>query len=252
MIRSWIDTPPNSPLNLKSQDIKNAEHRVSVRLPGNHSSLSLSQSINQYFQHNWQVAGIQDTGFAVDRTFIRRVYLDLLGRIPSYQELQAFLFQANPITGGIVDKLLAPKNSIITCSDPRSIAHGRPSNTNKERRKNMVGMITWNRSSESESLNEVVRSFIVARPEDDQPKGALWFLYEQKNDHQRMAERIAPLIYGTQVACAGVMIIPSPTKSNKPTTGGSSPLSIEVRTSRQRTALGLRSPQSEDLLISQI
>ena len=205
MIRSWIDTPPNSPLNLKAQDIKNAEHRVSVRLPGNHSNLSLSHSINQYFQHNWQVAGIQDTGLADDRTFIRRVYLDLLGRIPSYQELQAFLFQAKPNKReGIVDKLLASEEFYHHFAQVLDLSlMGRPSNTNKERRKKYG----WNDYLEQVlrkrvPWNEVVRSFIVARPEDDQPKGALWFLYEQKNDHQRMAERIAPLIYGTQVACA--------------------------------------------------
>ena len=50
--------------------------------------------------------------------------------------------------------------------------------------------------------NEVVRAMITARPEKPEDKGALWFLYERRNEHQQIAEAVAPVIYGTKIDCA--------------------------------------------------
>jgi hypothetical protein len=52
--------------------------------------------------------------------------------------------------------------------------------------------------------NETVREFLVARPAPDQPenKGASWFLYERRNEHQAIAEAVAPVVYGTKIDCA--------------------------------------------------
>jgi Protein of unknown function (DUF1553)/Protein of unknown function (DUF1549) len=43
---------------------------------------------------------------------------------------------------------------------------------------------------------------ITARPERPNDKGAIWFLYERRNEHQQIAEAIAPVIYGTRIDCA--------------------------------------------------
>src|SRR6516164_1423148 len=43
---------------------------------------------------------------------------------------------------------------------------------------------------------------ITARPEKPADKGAIWFLYERRNEHQQMAEAVAPVIYGTRIDCA--------------------------------------------------
>ena len=37
------------------------------------------------------------------------------------------------------------------------------------------------------------------RPED---QGASWFLYERRNEHQAIAEAVAPVVYGTKIDCA--------------------------------------------------
>ena len=50
--------------------------------------------------------------------------------------------------------------------------------------------------------DEVVRALITARPNQTQDQGAFWFLYERNNDHQQIAEALAPIIYGTRVDCA--------------------------------------------------
>src|SRR5204863_1047196 len=50
--------------------------------------------------------------------------------------------------------------------------------------------------------DEVVRTVITARPERPEDKGAVWFFVERRNEHQRIAEAIAPVIYGTRINCA--------------------------------------------------
>lgn len=47
-----------------------------------------------------------------------------------------------------------------------------------------------------------MRGFITARPERPEDKGAVWFLFERKNEHQQIAEALAPIIYGTRIDCA--------------------------------------------------
>jgi hypothetical protein len=43
---------------------------------------------------------------------------------------------------------------------------------------------------------------ITARPSKPEDKGALWFVYERRNEYQQIAEALAPVIYGTKVDCA--------------------------------------------------
>ena len=50
--------------------------------------------------------------------------------------------------------------------------------------------------------NEIVADLITARPSLPDQAGAAWFLYERKNNHQAMAEAVAPIAFGVSVACA--------------------------------------------------
>jgi hypothetical protein len=55
---------------------------------------------------------------------------------------------------------------------------------------------------ENRPWNETVRDLLVARPQSPEAKGATWFLYERRDNHQEIAEAIAPVVYGTRIACA--------------------------------------------------
>src|SRR6185503_1813391 len=50
--------------------------------------------------------------------------------------------------------------------------------------------------------NETVRAMLVARPDKPEEKGAYWFLYDRRDNHQAIAEAVAPLVYGTKIDCA--------------------------------------------------
>jgi hypothetical protein len=50
--------------------------------------------------------------------------------------------------------------------------------------------------------NETVYAMLIGRSDKPEDKGASWFLYERRNDHQKIAEAVAPVAYGTKIDCA--------------------------------------------------
>ncbi|HVW38500.1 MAG TPA: DUF1549 domain-containing protein, partial [Pirellulales bacterium] len=69
---------------------------------------SLSAAIDGFIRDEWQRRGIQPAPRSDDRTFVRRVYLDLAGRIPTLAEAEAFVESSSPEKRAeLVDRLLA-------------------------------------------------------------------------------------------------------------------------------------------------
>jgi hypothetical protein len=67
----------------------------------------LTQRVDDELVTLWQANGIRPVGPATDAEFMRRVYLDLTGRIPSVSEVQEFLEDSSPDRREkLVDRLL--------------------------------------------------------------------------------------------------------------------------------------------------
>ena len=79
-----------------------------------------------------------------------------------------------------------------------------PERGNGEDRRKENGWWTFLETSfrTNRAWNETVRDFLVARPDKPENKGASWFLYERRNEHQAIAEAVAPIVYGTKIDCA--------------------------------------------------
>ncbi|WP_425616164.1 DUF1549 domain-containing protein [Anatilimnocola sp. NA78] len=67
-----------------------------ITLAESPSSGELAAKIDQHLASAWQRAGLQPAAVADEATFLRRVYLDLVGRIPTAAETQAYLADARP------------------------------------------------------------------------------------------------------------------------------------------------------------
>ncbi|MHA3773430.1 DUF1549 domain-containing protein [Verrucomicrobiota bacterium sgz303538] len=164
-----------------------------------------SAAIDYFLAAAWQERGVTPAPLCDDRTFVRRIYLDLAGRIPTQDEVTAFLFDAAPRKReALVDRLLVSDEYARTYREIwDTLLMGRGAGRRDQRRKDngwyafLEGAFKQNRP-----WNEVVRAIIAARPERPEDKGAQWFLYERRNEHQRMAEAVAPVIYGTRIDCA--------------------------------------------------
>ena len=169
------------------------------------AKLSGSAAIYWFLQTDWQRDKIQPTLLCDDSAFVRRIYLDLAGRIPSKEERKGFLTDTS---AGKRGRLVA---TLIASDDyPRhmrevfdTVLMGRPTDKNARSRAERG----WNAFLEASfrlnrPWNETVHNILAARATDGTGHGADWFLAERKDSHQAMAEAVAPVVFGVQIACA--------------------------------------------------
>lgn len=162
-------------------------------------------AIDYLLATGWKNRGIRPAPVCDDQTFVRRVYLDLAGRIPTSEEADTFLRDSKPQKRArLVDVLLANDDY------PRAFREiwdgllmGRHTGRREQRRQDN-GWFAFLEDAfrQNRPWNEVVRDLIVARPDGPATNGAIWFLYERRNEYQQIAEALAPVIYGTKVDCA--------------------------------------------------
>jgi hypothetical protein len=164
-----------------------------------------SAAIDHFLAAAWKSRGITAAPLCDDRAFLRRVMLDLVGRIPTPEETLAFLLDAAP------DKRAALVNRLLVSDEAAqqfrelwdSLLMGRRSGRREERRREGGWFAFLERAfRDDRPWNEVVQAIITARPTKPEDAGAIWFLYERRNDYQQIAEAIAPVIYGARIDCA--------------------------------------------------
>jgi hypothetical protein len=164
-----------------------------------------SAAIDHFLDAGWRVRGLEPAPACDDRTFVRRVFLDLAGRIPTREEVAAFLGATTPQKREVlVDRLLASDEYARAFREIwDALLMGRNVGRREQRRlDNGWFAFLENAFKQNRPWDEVVRAMIVARPEKPEDKGAQWFLFERRNAYQQVAEALAPVIYGTKVDCA--------------------------------------------------
>ena len=167
---------------------------------------SMTEAIDFFVTEGWATRGIEPAPPVDDRTWCRRLYLDLAGRIPTAAEVDEFLAQpADSRRSTLVDRLLASDDYAVRMRelwDLFLMGRGKRQSQEERRRQNGWWAYLENAFRTNQPWDEVVRELLVARPDSPEKKGASWFLYERRNDHQVIAEAVAPLVYGTRVDCA--------------------------------------------------
>lgn len=72
-----------------------------------------SNQIDALLARSWKEAGVKPNPPASDEVFVRRVYLDVIGRIPTYEESKRFLDSGNPAKRAeLIDELLASEGYV--------------------------------------------------------------------------------------------------------------------------------------------
>jgi mono/diheme cytochrome c family protein len=167
---------------------------------------SIPQAVDTLIAEGWAERHLQPAPAADDRTWSRRVYLDLAGRIPTAAETAAFLQKpADTRHAALVDQLLASAEYPVHMRelwDFFLMGRAKRDNQEERRRKNDWWTFLETAFRTNRPWNDTVHDLLAARPEKPESKGAAWFLYERRNEHQRIAEAVAPIIYGTRVDCA--------------------------------------------------
>jgi mono/diheme cytochrome c family protein len=167
---------------------------------------SISEAVDGYVAEGWTRRGVKAAEPLEDRAWCRRVYLDLAGRIPNRSELESFLAsESKTKREELVDRLIASDEYARHMRDLWDVfLMGRGRRENQLERRGKSGWWAFLEYSfrENRPWNETVREFLVARPAKDELKGAYWFLFERRDQHQAIAEAVSPVVYGTQINCA--------------------------------------------------
>ena len=167
---------------------------------------AVEEALDSLLAESWSRGALTPAPPTTDALWCRRLHLDLVGRIPSEQELTAFL-KAPPESrrAALVDSLLASAEYPVHMRELWDVfLLGRTKRGNSEDRRKQNGWWTFLETAfrTNRPWNETVRAFLTARADKPEHKGATWFLYERKNDHQAIAEAVAPVVYGTKIDCA--------------------------------------------------
>ena len=165
----------------------------------------VTQRINQHLEKRWKENGTRCAPRCDDEYFVRRVFLDLVGRVPTVVEKSDFTNDESP------DKR---RNLIWTLTDSDEYAThfaqnfdallmGRGTESEYEQRRTS-GWLEYLRSvfRDNRAWNQVVEEIVVARPRSQVDRGQVWFLYERNDQYQEIAEAVAPAVFGIRIECA--------------------------------------------------
>lgn len=168
-------------------------------------SEKLTGKLNSFIEQKWNEEAIRPAENCNDSTFARRVYLDLAGRAASTTELKTFVADGREDKRArLIDLLLESEDHAIHFADlfdallmGRAAEHQYAQRVKHGWRAYLEDVFRSNRPWDS-----VAREILLARPTDESRAGAVWFLYERNNQHQAIAEAVAPAFFGIRIECA--------------------------------------------------
>ena len=209
LIRQWIEkmtTPSLAQAGTNGSETNYvaapAKARITWQPP---SDLPPAKVIDHFLELAWKLDKVAPAATADDRSFVRRVFLDLAGRIPTSSEAETFLRdRAKDKRARLIESLLASEDyprHLREVFDPVLMERRGPKW--EDQRANQK-WFSWLEDAfrRNRPWNDVVRDLIVARPSQPENRGAVWFLYERENNPQAVAESLAPVVFGLQVKCA--------------------------------------------------
>ena len=198
VIGEWITALGAAPVDLAGEPARRAgEPRPFA---------TVTEAIDVLVAEEWARRGVEPADPIDDATWCRRVWLDLAGRIPTGDETGWFLgLPADTRRSALVERLLESDEHAVRMRELWDVfLMGRGKRESREDRRRASGWWDWLEHAfrTNRPWDGVVREMLVARPADPERRGASWFLYERRNDHQAIAEAVAPIVYGTRIDCA--------------------------------------------------
>lgn len=168
------------------------------------SALSDSDRIDALIQAGQDKASIKSADVCSDSQFVRRIYIDLAGRIPTLEERQSFLDDPNPNKRTErIDRILQSEDYVQNFADTfDALLMGRAPGGKIAERKKIWRPYLENVFRNNRPWDQVAREILLARPQTPEQAGAVWFLYERNDNAQAIAEALAPAFFGIRIDCA--------------------------------------------------
>jgi hypothetical protein len=164
-------------------------------------ALALAKLIDQQIARNMKTEGVKAAPRSDDSEFLRRLYLDLVGVVPSVEKVQAFLASKDANKRAqVIDELL---------NDPRfgkqlaEIWTGQliPTDSNN-RRLSDKPFQAWltERFNKNQPLNELVCDLVAAAGNQDENGAVTFFVANPSVD--KMTDNVTRMFLGVQLQCA--------------------------------------------------
>lgn len=153
----------------------------------------------------WGENGITPASRTNDAQFARRLYLDLIGRIPTTTELEQFLASTDSAKRDVlIDTLLTSPEHALHLSELLTALFLGRKDVGPIRQAKKVGWYDYLQTAiqNDRPWNEVSAEILLARPTDKAQEGAIWYLYSRKNNHQEIAEAVSRDFFGVRIDCA--------------------------------------------------
>ena len=169
--------------------------------------------INERLRSAWRENGLRPAQQATDAEWCRRVYLDLLGRVPTVPDLDDFLSQkSRNKRGELVDRLLGGEHTETFADHWTAIwtntLIGRTGGNRRRSLTSRAGMANYLREAllENRSYDRLVSELITATgsatPDQPEFNGAVNFLIDKLDDGGIQATaKTAEIFLGTAVQC---------------------------------------------------
>jgi hypothetical protein len=175
--------------------------------------------VNASLKSGWKEAGVRPSPAATESEWCRRLYLDLIGRIPTVEELEAFLVDSSPNSGArskrqrLVDRLLEDDRYVESYARFwttiwTNLLIGRTGGMEPNSPVNREGLEQYLRRSflTNKPYNQLVYELISARgsnrPGEADYNGAVNFLLAHLQERAAPATaKTAQVFLGMQVQC---------------------------------------------------
>ncbi len=158
------------------------------------------QLIDREIKSAWQQKKITPAGRSSDSEFLRRVYLDLAGSIPTAEETVRFLEDKDPAKRDkVIDRLLAdPRFAVQQANVWDLLLFGRnPPNYETTSKRDSFKKFLVERFAKNEPYDRWVRDLLQA----EQP-GTAMFLVQYRNQPEDATVAVSRIFLGTQLQCA--------------------------------------------------
>jgi hypothetical protein len=168
------------------------------------TSQGITSQIDQRIALGYSKASIVPAEICTDEQFIRRLYLDIAGRIPTLAERESFILDRS-VSKRLewIDRLLASEDYVENFADTfDTLLMGRAARGKMGERKNHWRPYLEDVFRSNRPWDQVAREILLARPQRPEESGAVWFLYERNDNAQAIAEAVAPAFFGIRIDCA--------------------------------------------------
>lgn len=180
-----------------------ATFRATIPLGAEIASLPpVKNFIDEAVFNKLKVLGIPPSPLSDDATFLRRVYLDITGTLPTQDEVQEFLADANSDKRSqLIDRLLdSPEYADYFTNKWNMVLRNKKRQNEDKQGTYLFHDWIWNSLYENKPYDEFVKEIVTASGDPNLNPPVIW--YREVADANQQVEDVAQLFLGVRIQCA--------------------------------------------------